>query len=355
MFSKKAICMLTGMALLLWLNACQDSHTQTGQPRTVRVIQPQSLSGQEVKSFSGIVQEAHEVSLGFKTAGQIESILVQEGDFVRKGQFLASLDDSDYLLGVEAAQIQYDQLQDEVGRLRKLYESKSVSGNDYQKALAGLEQLGIQLRVNQKKVDYTRLYAPADGYIQSVNFSPSEMVDAGTPLFSLIDMSGMQVLVNIPVDMYNLQDRIDRISCHSLYMPENMDLEMASITPKADNNQLYRMMLTIPDAQGLPLTAGMSVDVDIVLNRPVSSALTLPVHCLLQEQDKVHVFVLDKEQRVRKTAVSVDHVDDHGQAIVTSGLTPEAQVVSAGVRSIRDGQQVRIQPKVSETNVGGLL
>ena len=347
--------MLTGMALLLGLNACQDSHTQTGQPRTVRVIQPQSLSGQEVKSFSGIVQEAHEVSLGFKTAGQIESILVQEGDFVRKGQFLASLDDSDYLLGVEAAQIQYDQLQDEVGRLRKLYESKSVSGNDYQKALAGLEQLGIQLRVNQKKVDYTRLYAPADGYIQSVNFSPSEMVDAGTPLFSLIDMSGMQVLVNIPVDMYNLQDRIDRISCHSLYMPENMDLEMASITPKADNNQLYRMMLTIPDVQGLPLTAGMSVDVDIVLNRPASSALTLPVHCLLQEQDKVYVFILDKEQRVRKTAVSVDHVDDHGQAIVTSGLTPEAQVVSAGVRSIQDGQQVRIQPKVSETNVGGLL
>ena len=126
MFSRKAICMLTGMALLLGLNACQDSHTQTGQPRTVRVIQPQSLSG----------QEAHEVSLGFKTAGQIESILVQEGDFVRKGQLLASLDDSDYLLGVEAAQIQYDQLQDEVGRLRKLYESKSVSGNDYQKALA---------------------------------------------------------------------------------------------------------------------------------------------------------------------------------------------------------------------------
>lgn len=62
---------------------------------------------------------------------------------------LAELDDEDYKLGVEALQIQYNQLKDEVARTRKLFEQKSVSANDYEKASAGLRQLGVQLQVNK--------------------------------------------------------------------------------------------------------------------------------------------------------------------------------------------------------------
>ena len=128
----------------------------------------------------GIVREAHTISLGFKTAGQIERICVKEGDYVRRGQLLAELDNADYRLGVEALQIQYDQLEDEVGRTKQLFDRKSISANDYEKAVAGLRQLGVQLQVNKNKLDYTKLYAPTDGYVQSVNFSPAEMVDAGS-------------------------------------------------------------------------------------------------------------------------------------------------------------------------------
>ena len=142
-----------------------------------------------VINHSGIVREAHTISLGFKTAGQIERIHVREGDYVRQGQLLAELDDADYRLGVEALQIQYDQLEDEVERTKRLFDQKSVSVNDYEKAVAGLRQLGVQLQVNKNKLDYTKLYAPIDGYVQSVNFSPAEMVDAGTALFTLLDMS----------------------------------------------------------------------------------------------------------------------------------------------------------------------
>ena len=147
--------------------------------RSVTLVRPVRMGGEYLKSFAGIVQEAKEISLGFKTAGQIERICVKEGDFVRQGQLVAVLDDADYKLGVEALQIQYDQLEDEVARIKQLYEKKSVSVNDYEKAVAGLRQLAVQLQISRNKLDYTRLCAPRDGYVQAINFDEAEMVDAG--------------------------------------------------------------------------------------------------------------------------------------------------------------------------------
>lgn len=87
----------------------------------------------EHQNFSGVVQESHNIGLGFKTAGQIEKIYVKEGDYVKKGQLIAQLDHTDYQLGVQALEIQCKQLEDEVKRTEALYRSKSISINDYEK------------------------------------------------------------------------------------------------------------------------------------------------------------------------------------------------------------------------------
>ncbi|HAW07326.1 MAG TPA: efflux RND transporter periplasmic adaptor subunit, partial [Rikenellaceae bacterium] len=84
-------------------------------------------------TYPGIVQEMHTINVAFKTAGQLANINVKEGDYIKEGQLIASLDDADYKLGVEALQIQYDQVSDEVSRMRELYKNKSLSANDYEK------------------------------------------------------------------------------------------------------------------------------------------------------------------------------------------------------------------------------
>ena len=172
--------------------------------RSVMLTEPVQAGAGVLRTFPGTVREAHAVSLGFKTPGQIERVMVQEGDRVRQGQLIATLDDADYRLGVEALEIQYGQLEQEVARMTKLYEGKSLSPNDYEKAVAGLKQVGVQLQVNRNKLDYTRLYAPMDGYVQRVNFSQAEMVDAGTPVVDLLDVRRMEVTVSLPASMTSM-------------------------------------------------------------------------------------------------------------------------------------------------------
>lgn len=345
------------LSLLFLFPSCHGGKEESPLMRSVESTRPATLSAYASKSFSGVVKEGKEISLGFKTPGQITKILVKEGDRVEEGQLLATLDDADYKLGVEAIEIQYDQLKKEVDRMKLLYENNSISGNDYDKATSGLAQLAVQLQSNRNKLDYTRLYAPASGYIQSVNFETAEMVDAGTPVFTLLDTRQMEVTVDIPASLHTQQNRINSITCRSVLSPEKkMTMHLVSIAPKADGNQLYKMTLEFDKKPGQEITPGMNVEVELRLrHRTSSQAYTLPLHCIFNHEGQNCVWVINNDSTVSRHVVSLDGTDEEGRAIVVDGLSGDEHIVNAGVNALRDNEKVRIIEPVSPTNVGGLL
>lgn len=343
-------------ASVVILSGC--SQRQIGHdPVSVMLTQPVKTDSTIVKPFTGIVHEAGEINLGFKTPGQIADIAVDEGDYIRQGQLVARLDDADYKLGVEALQIQYDQLSDEFGRMQQLYERKSLSENDYEKARAGLRQLAVQLQSNKNKLDYTRLYAPVNGYVQSVNFDPAEMVDAGTPVISLLDVNSMEVYADIPADLYMQRDGIVAVNCLTPTAPKPVAMKLLSITPKADGNQLYRMRLAFAEGKPSGLTAGMNVSVNVTVKKTTTQAsrLTLPLHALFDDGGTTCIWTVTADSIARKTPVTVSGIDNNGNAIIAAGLDGNEKVVKAGVAAVHENEKVNIISTDSETNVGGLL
>lgn len=340
------------------LCGCGGAQHENSVLRSVELTTPVSMQAARMKCYPGIVREAHTIGLGFKTAGQIERICVKEGDYIRRGQLLAELDAADYRLGVEALQIQYDQLEEEVARTKQLFDQKSVSANDYEKAVAGLKQLGVQLQANKNKLDYTQLYAPTDAYVQSVNFSPAEMVDAGTSLFTLLDVSHMEVAADIPAAEYRQRDRFVRYYCRAAGIDEPLPMKLLSLTPKADGNQLYQLRLTFAGQPDKRLTAGMNVEAGIVVEDTASAGgVAVPLCAIFRdnETDAPCVWVFGADSIVRKRPVALGGTDAEGRAVVVEGLTDEERIVRAGVHVLRDGERVRVIEKPSKTNVGGLL
>lgn len=328
--------------------------------RSVMLTRPVRLGAESVKQLSGVVQERHDIDLGFKTAGQIEAIAVKEGDYVRKGQLIARLDTADYRLGVEALEIQCRQLEDEVARTERLYRSKSVSANDYEKALAGLRQLKVQLQANRNKLAYTSLYAPTDGYVQSVNFAPAEMVDAGTPVVNLVDVRRLEVETELPADLYLQRSRFGRITCRPPFGgTEELPVKLASITPKADGNQLYRMKLAFEGTPDARLSAGMNIGVTLHIagsdSASAGAGFALPLHAVVQQEGQTYVWVLQPDSTVCRRRVTCSGIGRTGQAVVTAGLDGSEQVVKAGVDALLEGEKVRPMETESETNVGGLI
>ena len=346
---KKAMIIL---ASAIVLGSCTGEKKEVAV-HSVMTVQPQAVGGQLMKQFAGQVKEQADVNLGFKTAGQIVRIYVKEGQHVSKGQLLAQLDDKDYQLGVKAAQAQYNQLKGEVERITKLYERKSISGNDYDKAKAGLEQVGVNLENNLNKVKYTRLYAPANGVVQSVNFEVMEMVNAGTPVFNILYTNGLQVETNIPASIYLQRSDIKGAYCQ--IKGHSYAARLVSIVPKADNTQLYKATFAIEGA-GQDVTAGMNADVRLDIDGgQEQEGLSLPVNAVFENGGKSYVWVVGKDSTVTQTEVSIRGAGDDGSIVISSGLNGSETIVRAGVHALQNKQKVKVITKTSDTNVGGML
>jgi RND family efflux transporter MFP subunit len=309
------------------------------------------------KYFPGVIRENAAVNLGFKTAGQILHIHVREGQRVQQGDLIAELDTADYRLQLEATQAQYEQVKAEAERIEELYRRKSVSGNDYEKAMSGKKMLEVKLQADRNKMDYTRLTAPFAGYIQSVHFKPSEMIDAGMSLVTLIDVRRMIVEINIPASLFVEKDSFLRFDCRADVLPGKVfPLELIGVNPKADNLQLYKVQLQLDPRHDNRLAAGMNVRVSIAYSTGSLRSWSLPFNAVFHEGGKSYIWVVDAAtDRVQRREVTVQGIDGKGGIAVQADIAGDDRIVTAGVKSLSEHQQVRVLPPTSETNVGGLL
>lgn len=353
--------MISGVALsiLAIVSACKNETRQVPMEHSVILTKPTTVRPTVLRSYCGVVRESQVINLGFKVPGQISRIEVKEGDRVHRGQLLAKLDDKDYRLGVKAVQIQYEQLKDEVARSKMLLEQKSLSANDFEKAEAGLRQLHTQLQINQNKLDYTSLYAPADGYIQAVNFSSSEMVDAGTAVMTLMDVSQLEVTVDIPLEIYQESASIANYSCIVVNsgLSKKYPMRLLSLLPKADGNQTYQLRLVFMNKPDRNITSGMNVEVQIesAMDSVDSDCMMVPQSAVFRDGQQTCVWVFRSDSTVCRRPVVLNGSVRDGMIMVTGGLKDNERIVRAGVNVLQAGEKVRVLDKPSETNVGGML
>lgn len=341
------------------LQGCGGSvNREDNQPvHNVFVTSPTPVGAGSERILAAVVEEARTISVGFKTAGQIERIMVKEGDRVRRGQLIAVLDTVDYALGVNQLRDQYARQADEFKRQTQLHAGGNMSENDYLKAASGLRQLGLQLELNENKLRYCRLTAPTDGIITKVGFEPSEMVDAGTPVVELMDNSMLEVAVDLPVGEYM---RREKFAAFAGLLPDGsrVPLGLLSITPRADNNQLYRMKLSLPHTAADAVTPGMNISVAIAVDgcEGGDMACTVPARAVFDRDGMRCVWVMSPaDSTVTARPVTTDGTVHDGLITVTDGLTPGDIIVRAGVRALNAGEKVHVIEPASATNAGNVL
>jgi RND family efflux transporter MFP subunit len=311
----------------------------------------------EVKSFSGIIREANEVNLAFRVAGPIQKIYVKSGDYVRAGQPVAQIDRRDYEVQMKVAQAQYDQVSAEAGRVVELHNRQSVAGNDYDKAVAGEKMVAAQLKNAKDQLNDTRLLSPVSGYIQKVNFMENELVDAGMPLATLVDVGHYQVEVDIPVSLYIERDAILSFAgIQPAVSGDEFPLQLLSYSKRANNNQLYKLQLRLNPASHPKLAPGMDIQVNITLRNGVEPMACVPLNALFHDEGKTFVWVYRPDEGiVRKHEVVTGKLTGDGRIRIVQGLRTDEKIVVAGVNQLNDNQKVEPIEPVSETNIGGLM
>ncbi len=332
--------------LSLSLAACGNSaqETRSEQLASVYTFKPEGNTNLVSTTHTSTIEEGKSVNVGFKIGGQIKKLNVGEGDYVKKGQVIASLDDVDYNLSLQQLQTQYDQVSSEISRIEEMHRHNNVAENDYEKAKAGLQQLKIQLDMTKNQLSYTQLTAPISGHIVERFMEEGEMTGAGTPIFKIVDNAGVEAAVPLSATAYSRKDSIIKcIGRSSIIGDAEIPLDIISFIPDGDSNSLFKLRLRIPDAYRNQLLPGMNMNVEI-LYRSGANAGThkVPSRALFERQGKTYVWTVGANDSIL-TARQVNVIGTpEGNLSLVSGLNDNDVIVAVGVHHLHDNQKVRV-------------
>ncbi len=344
--------------LLLFAVSCQGGEVRVNSPRKVKcesvVLAADNF---ETVNFPGRVVAATDVNLGFRIAGIVDEICVADGAYVRKGDVVARLDSRDYALQLAATEAEYSAIKAEVDRVVALYEDESISANDYDKAVNGLKAITAKLSAHQNALADTELRAPFDGYIQKSNFDLGEAVAAGTPVVSIVSASAPEITINIPAAYYIKRELFASATARfELLGDETFELTLKSISPKANLNQLYKATFEVKSRGGVLPAVGMiaMVEMNYKQTNDTKELLVIPFKSIVERDGDSYVWVV-KGGKVESRRVKVMEIKSNGKALLSEGVEVGDMVVTAGVRSLKDGESVEILESASKSNVGGVL
>ena len=331
-------------AIAFSTQSCNNKTLET--PDTIRSVKLETVENSislTKKEFSGRISEQDEVKLSFRIAGPVHKLLVSEGQYVKKGDLIAEIDPRDYQLNYNAVKVEYEQVIAETDRVFKLHETKSVSENNYDKAKAGREQISAKFESAKNSLNDTKLIAPFSGYIQEVFISNHETVGAGHNVVSLINVSNMEVEIEIPASVYVLKDKFQSFTCYSEVYPDvAIPLSLLVINRKANLNQLYKMRFLLQPDKKLNVSPGMSAKVEISCSQNDITQLTIPLSAVISENDKKYVWLYnEKDSLVNKKEITVGNLAASGKFNISSGLQAGDKIVVAGVNSISENQKVK--------------
>ncbi|KAB7728161.1 efflux RND transporter periplasmic adaptor subunit [Rudanella paleaurantiibacter] len=346
-----------------------DTKKEESDP-AVPVIQLTQRDATLDNDYAGHLEAVQNVEVRARVSGYLDKILVDEGRPVRKGQLLFQLNPAEYQVKVaeaqaslESAQAQAQSAEVEMGRVKLLVDKNVISPSELKLARAKMEtaratidQAKAALANARLMVSLTSIRAPFDGVINRLPFKQGSLVENGTLLTTISDLSQMYAYFNVSEKEYlafvkKRQDpgkttvrEVELMLADDTQYPHKGLIETTE-TVFEGNSGTIAFRARFPNPKQL-LRHGATGKVRLTTD--VDDALLVPQKAVFEVQDKNFVYVVDGGNKVRtRSFVPRSRVDQF--YIVKSGLKPGDRVVYEGIQNLKDGMTIVPRPLNSDS------
>ncbi len=350
------------LLVLVLFSACAKDDSETEDfVRLVRYERVFATGGARVRTFSGTAQAGLESRLSFKVAGTVHRVTVKVGDRVRQGQVLAELDASDYRLKLQEAEAALTQAQAQrrnarssYDRVAALYENRNASKQEldgaraaYESASAQVESIEKRLELARLQVDYTRLAAPFDGAVASVDVDVNENVGVGAPILVLTSGGRPEVSVSVPEVLISQVRPGGPATVTFDAIPGRRLRAVVTEVGVASTGFATTFPVTVTLEEGADeVRPGMAAEVAFTFET-AGTVERVVVPSVAVGEDRLGRFVFTVEPSeeslgvARRVPVVVGDLTSEGLEIL-DGVREGDLVITAGVSRIADGQKVRL-------------
>jgi multidrug efflux system membrane fusion protein len=356
---------LGAMFLSMLLVGCDDGVAQNAVPQAPAVsaadVVVKSIS--QWDSFNGRIEAVESVQLRPRVSGYIDKVNYTDGQEVKKGEVLFTIDDRTYRAALEQAQAtltraktQASLARSEANRTDKLVNTNVVSREEWEQRRSAAAQAQADIRAAQAAVDaaqlnldFTKVTAPIDGRASRALITSGNLVTAGdsaSVLTTLVSLKTVYVYFDVDEATYlhyqNLARSGQGASSNHLALPVEIGLVGEEGYPhqgKVDflDNQLtpstgtIRMRALLDNAQR-QFTPGLFARVRLPGSAEFKATL-VDDKAVLTDQDRKYVYIVDKEGKAQRRDITPGRLAD-GLRIVQQGLKPGDKVIVDGLQKV---------------------
>lgn len=331
----------------------------------VETVKSQSTSMQT--SYPTSLKGIQDVEIRPKVAGFITQVCVKEGQTVSAGQLLFVIDNATYQAAVRQAQASVNTATAQCNTVKMAYENSmklrenKVIGdfelqsakNNYESAKAQLAQAQAGLASAKEMLSFCYVKSPTAGVVGTLPYKEGAMVSASSmpALTTVSNISTIEAyfsmtekdILEMTKTAGSMQAAIDQypelklqLSDGSIYSEAGRLVKASGVVDAATGS--VQMIARFPNPQRL-LKSGASGS--IVVPRSDNNAIVIPQSVTVEVQDKVFVYLLGKNNKVKYTEIKVDTQNDGKNYIVLSGLKAGDKYVTNGITKLTDGMEIK--------------
>lgn len=366
------IAALAGAALLLtgagaaWhvVNAPAHAQASAAALSEVELVTVGERPVAEQRSFSGRIAAISQVDIRPLVSGTITGVHFKDGDLVRKGQSLFTIDPRPFQAALDraagdlkAAEAAVTFARVDFERAKQLIGNSVISQRDFDKRQQDIRDGDARVAVAQAVVDAARLdvehaniRAPIEGRISRVEITLGNIVMAGaaapaltrivsvSPVYAEFDADEQSYLSFVsrshgdggfPVDLALAGERDFTRSGRIVSVDNRLDITSGTIRVRA--------LIDNPEGKLVPgLYARIRVS-----GSEAKPALLVDARAVNVDQDKKFTFVVGADSRVAYRELRLGD-DRDGRRLVLSGLKVGERIVVAGAQAVKPGDQVKV-------------
>ncbi|GAA6183717.1 MULTISPECIES: efflux RND transporter periplasmic adaptor subunit [Aliiglaciecola] len=292
---------------------------------------------------TAVLEAKEEAFVVARASGIIDQILVEEGDYVEKGQVLAKLDPERYELNLLRAAADLQGIEKELAKVNKVYHKKLISDDTYDKLTAQYESAKATLALAKLDLKEATIVAPISGYIAERNAKVGNLTESfqRERMFHIVQQKQLYGIVYLPEKELS---RVHKDQPASLLLSAlsntTINAYVERISPVIDSKTgTFKVTLRVPNENNL-LKAGMFSQVSLNYDTHLDATL-LPRKALLAIDDKTNVFVVDEDGIANKIAITVGYQEGNFVEVI-KGLTGTEKVVVTGHQNLKDKAVVEI-------------
>lgn len=342
--------LLFGPAIML-INACgtdgkaiNDVIPQGSIP--VKVVPIKLSESQMLIQGTGQFTTDDETLLSFKTGGIINQVLVSEGDYISKGQLLATLDLTEINTGVAQAELGYEKALRDYQRVQRLMADSVATLEQSQNSKTALDMASQNLQAAKFNKDYSQIRAVSNGFVLKKFANPGQQISSGSPVLQTngTGKGSWKLKVALSDRDWAIVQEADKVEIITAVQPDRPYQAVVKRKAKVADAMTgtYQVEMEFSETAPEYLASGMFGTATI---RSSNSQPTwyIPYEAILDANGgKGFVFVTKDNETALKISVVLGRVyPDKVQVI--SGLEGYDQLIVAGSAYLSDQSSISIQ------------